>query len=269
MLHKIVETKREEVARLKATTDAETLMKQAETQGKTRGFRHSLITSDRPVSVIAEVKKASPSKGLIREAFHPVEIAEAYARAQAEAISVLTDECYFQGSLQYLQEVRAAVHVPLLRKDFLIDELQVLEARAYGADCILLIAAILDEAQLRHLYQTAADVQLDVLIEVHDLEELERVFRSVTPTLLGINNRNLRTFVTDLQTTNELIRNIPPEIPVVSESGISTQQDIEFVRAAGARSVLVGEHFMRQSDITEAVIQLVGKREAGIAGSTP
>ncbi|MET3289503.1 UNVERIFIED_CONTAM: indole-3-glycerol phosphate synthase [Brevibacillus sp. OAP136] len=265
MLHKIVETKKEELAVLKKTTGIYDLLTQAEAMGATRGFIRSLTQSERNVSVIAEVKKASPSKGIIRADFHPVEIAKAYEAARVEAISVLTDVNYFQGSLSYLRDIRQAVSVPLLRKDFLIDELQVVEARANGADCILLIAAILDEEQLRHLHQTAASLTLDVLIEVHNQEELEKVYRAVTPKLLGINNRNLRTFTTDLATTAELIKQIPG-IPVVSESGIAGPDDLCFVQEAGARSVLIGEHFMRQDDIVQAVIGLMGERSAVKAG---
>ncbi|MGE5703468.1 MAG: indole-3-glycerol phosphate synthase TrpC [Clostridia bacterium] len=263
MLHKIVETKKEELATLKSTTSMNQLIDEAKKRGETRGFIHSLTQSDRAVSVIAEVKKASPSKGVIRESFHPVEIAQAYAAARAEAISVLTDERYFQGSLDYLRRVRDAVELPIIRKDFLIDELQVAEARANGADCILLIAAILEEEQLRHLYQTATELSLDVLIEVHDHGELESVFRAVTPRLLGINNRNLRTFSTDLQTTRDLIKEVPANIPVVSESGISKREDVQFVQEAGARAVLIGEHFMRQNDIAKAVTSLMGERLIG------
>lgn len=267
MLHKIVETKKVELAALKQTSDINQLLTQAGEMGPTRGFIRSLTQSERAVSVIAEVKKASPSKGIIRADFHPVAIAQAYEAANAEAISVLTDVNYFQGSLSYLREIRAAVSVPLLRKDFLIDELQVVEARANGADCILLIAAILEEAELRHLYQTAESLALDVLIEVHDQQELEKVYRAVTPKLLGINNRNLRTFTTDLATTAELIRQMHG-VPVVSESGISTAADLQYVKEAGARSVLIGEHFMRQDDIAQALNRLMGERMATEAGQS-
>lgn len=266
MLHKIVETKKEELIRLKNVSSMNQLLAQTKETGQTRGFIRSLTQSDRSVSVIAEVKKASPSKGVIRENFNPVEIARAYANARAEAVSVLTDEKYFQGSLDYLRQIRSELDLPLLRKDFLIDELQVVEARANGADCILLIAAILDEAQLSHLQQTAESLTLDVLIEVHDQEELQKVFRCVTPKLLGINNRNLRTFTTDLKTSSDLIKQIPHHIPVVSESGISSAADLAYVREAGARSVLIGEHFMRQADIAQAVTQLMGERTVGNTG---
>lgn len=267
MLHKIVETKKEELAQLKKTSGMNQLLAQSKEMGETRGFIRSLTNSDRQVSVIAEVKKASPSKGIIREDFDPVTIAKAYESAQAEAISVLTDVNYFRGDLAYLRQIRSEVSTPLLRKDFLIDELQVVEARANGADCILLIAAILDEQQLRGLHQAAESLTLDVLIEVHNQEELEKVFRAVTPKLLGINNRNLRTFTTDLATTASLIKQIPG-IPVVSESGISSAADLQYVKEAGARSVLIGEHFMRQGDISHAVTQLMGERTITKTGQT-
>ncbi|NGQ94563.1 indole-3-glycerol phosphate synthase TrpC [Brevibacillus sp. SYP-B805] len=264
MLRKIVETKKEEVARLHQRTSLQELMAQAAAMSAPRGFHRALQESPRPVSLIAEVKKASPSKGLIRPDFDPVAIARQYAAAKADAISVLTDQRYFQGDLAYLRQIREAVDAPLLRKDFLLDEWQVVEARAFGADCVLLIAAILEGEHLRHLAQTAASLGMDVLIEVHDRAELETVLRHTTPQLIGINNRNLRTFQVDLQTTAHLIREIPPGITVVSESGIASPRDVELVRQGGARSILVGEHFMRQADIAQAVLDLVGESVSAI-----
>jgi indole-3-glycerol phosphate synthase len=266
MLRKIVETKREEVARLRARTTLQTLLHEASQSSSPRGFLRALQESPRSVSVIAEVKKASPSKGVIRASFDPLEVARAYAEAKVDAISVLTDETYFQGSLLYLRDIRDSVPQPLLRKDFLIDEWQVVEARAYAADCVLLIAAILDGPQLQHLAQTAESLGMDVLLEVHDRAELETVFRYYEPKLLGINNRNLHTFHTDLTVTRELIASLPQGLTVVSESGISTEQDIQFVREAGARAVLVGEHFMRQADVRQAVLDLVGEQAVAAPG---
>ncbi|GED30842.1 indole-3-glycerol phosphate synthase TrpC [Brevibacillus centrosporus] len=266
MLRKIVEKKREEVSRLHIENTMSGLLSAAKSVEAPRGFRKALETSTRAVSVIAEVKKASPSKGLIRPDFEPVTIAKAYQAAQAECLSVLTDESFFQGSLTYLHTIHEAIDRPLLRKDFLIDEMQVVEARAAGADAILLIAAILEGSQLRHLYQTAEELGLDVLVEVHDRRETEMVLRHITPTLLGINNRNLHTFQTDLAVTHEVIAEIPSSITVVSESGISAPADIENVRKAGARAVLVGEHFMRQSDVRKAVISLVGETNGAKPG---
>lgn len=259
MLRKIVEKKREEVSRLHIAKSMSSLLAEAKGVETPRGFRKSLETSARPVSVIAEVKKASPSKGLIRPDFDPVAIAKAYEAARVECMSVLTDESFFQGSLSYLRLIHESVNRPLLRKDFLIDEMQVVEARTVGADAILLIAAILEGEQLRHLHQTAEELGMDVLVEVHDRKECEMVFQFITPKLLGINNRNLNTFQTDLQVTHEVIADIPSSITVVSESGISLPADIENVHRAGARAVLVGEHFMRQADVTQAVVSLVGE----------
>ncbi|CAM3233047.1 MULTISPECIES: indole-3-glycerol phosphate synthase TrpC [Brevibacillus] len=260
MLHKIVEKKKEEVQQLKGKTSIASLLTEAKDMEKPRGFRQALEQSTRPVSVIAEVKKASPSKGMIRSDFDPLEIASAYQAAQAECISVLTDESFFQGHLSYLQNIHTSVQLPLLRKDFLIDEIQVVEARSAGADCILLIAAILEGEQLRALYQAAEDLGMDVLIEVHDRHESDMVFRYTDPKLLGINNRNLRTFETDLAVTREVIADLPSTLTVVSESGISSIHDIENVKQSGARAVLVGEHFMRQQNVEQAVISLMGQR---------
>jgi indole-3-glycerol phosphate synthase len=260
MLHKIVETKRAEVARLKREASLQELLREARLASAPRGFHRALTDSSRPVSVIAEVKKASPSKGVIREDFDPVSLAQSYAAAQAEAISVLTDEVYFQGNLEYLRRIHDAVELPLLRKDFVIDEWQVVQARAAGADCVLLIAAILEGEELRHLSQTAKSLGMDVLTEVHDRQELELVFQHANPTLIGINNRNLRTFQTDVNTTGELASLIPAGVTIVSESGIGKPEDIALVKGFGARAVLVGEHFMRQLDVRQAVLDLVGER---------
>lgn len=260
MLRRIVETKREEVTQLQSRTSINELLHLTEQLSPARGFYDALTNSSRSVSVIAEVKKASPSKGVIRPDFQPVSVAQEYAAARTDAISVLTDQTYFQGNLDYLRQIREAVDLPLLRKDFLIDEIQVVEARAYGADCILLIAAILKASQLYHLAQTADSLGMDVLVEVHDRQELETVLLNNKPKLIGINNRNLHTFQTDLVTTKALTSEIPNGITVVSESGISTQDDIDYVKAAGARAVLVGEYFMRQTNIQDAVIQLVGEK---------
>ena len=266
MLHKIVEKKREEIARLQKETTVAALLQQAKAQERPRGFRQALEQSSRPVSVIAEVKKASPSKGLIRPDFDPLAIARAYQAAEAECLSVLTDESFFPGRRAYFQGIPEAVYPPFLRKQFLIEDKQVVEARAAGADCILLIAAILTHEQLRHLSQTAEQLGMDVLVEVHDKRECELVFRAIEPKLLGINNRNLHTFQTDLAVTHELLAELPASLTVVSESGISSATDVENVRQAGARAVLVGEHFMRQQDVKQAVFDLVGPAKGSKAG---
>lgn len=198
-------------------------------------------------AVIAEIKRASPSLGLIRADFDPPGIAACYEAAGAAALSVLTDRDFFQGDPAFLSSARQACGLPALRKDFTVDEYQVVEARALGADAILLIIAALDEATFRALYDAARALSMDVLIEVHDADELRRAL-AVQPDMIGINNRNLRTFVTRLETTLELVATIPPEILVVTESGIRTPADVARMRAADVHAFLVGEAFMRAAD---------------------
>lgn len=256
-LDKIVATKQREVAMLKETFSIAAAERAIADLAPCRGFERAL-TADRkrPVGLIAEVKKASPSKGLIRADFEPVALAQAYERAGTDCISVLTDVEYFQGSNDYLRAVREAVSVPLLRKDFTIDVAQIYEARTIGADAVLLIAAILTTAQMKEFLAEARALGLDALVEVHDREELERALE-LDATLIGINNRNLKTFVTDLDTTRQLIEHIPAGRTVVSESGISTPADMAELQAAGAQAVLVGEHFMRQPSVEQAVRDLM------------
>lgn len=219
------------------------------------------------MGLIAEVKKASPSKGLIRADFDPVTIARGYEAGGADCLSVLTDKDYFQGSGVYLQQVREAVQLPLLRKDFIIDEKQIYEARLLGADAILLIAAILTPQQLAAFTDTAAALGLDILIEVHDRTELETVLstgKAEHPgVLLGINNRNLKTFETSLSATEELAALLPAGLPVISESGITGPEDIAYLRKTRATGVLVGEYLMRQPDVEQAIHQLLGPLPAG------
>ncbi|WP_284640214.1 indole-3-glycerol phosphate synthase TrpC [Paenibacillus silviterrae] len=259
-LDKIVATKQQEVALLKEKVTIGEMEKQIASLPPCLGFERALTAGrKRPMGLIAEVKKASPSKGLIREDFEPVGLAKAYEAAGADCISVLTDVQYFQGSNDYLTQVRKSVGLPLLRKDFTIDAHQIYEARVIGADAILLIAAILTTAQMKEFSQIASSIDLDTLIEVHDKEELDRVLE-LHPTLVGINNRNLKTFVTDLKTTEELTRHIPKGVTVVSESGISKAEEIGYLQSIGAQAVLVGEHFMRQPNVTEAVYDLLGSR---------
>ncbi|RXT13914.1 indole-3-glycerol phosphate synthase TrpC [Ammoniphilus sp. CFH 90114] len=258
MLHKIVEQKHREIELLKQQLDLKQAERLVMDLSPTRPFIDRLIHSHRPVSVIAEVKKASPSKGLIREDFDPLFIAQAYEEAQVDAMSVLTDVPFFQGSKEYLEQISQQCQVPIIRKDFLVDPLQVYEARLMGADCILLIAAILTSQQLAELSTLAKDLDLDVLIEVHNREELELVLTSTHPGIIGINNRNLKTFETSLSTTEELLKYVPTGLPVVSESGIHSSDDIRYLEGLGVRAVLVGEHFMRQQNIRLAVEELVG-----------
>lgn len=243
ILDTIVERKKEEVAILKA--GAITLPQQYREKkiDPPRGFKQALI--DWPgVAIIAEVKKASPSKGVISPNFNPVAIAMNYQAKGAQAISVLTDVDFFQGSLLYLLQVREAVGLPVLRKDFIIDELQIEEARMYGADCILLIGAILDVHQLRDYQAFAGELGMDVLTEVHDEAELDMALEAGSE-LIGINNRNLIDFSMDLNTTFRLKKRIPAHIPVVSESGLKTKEDMVRLRKADIRAALIGETLMR------------------------
>ncbi|KRE98193.1 indole-3-glycerol phosphate synthase [Paenibacillus sp. Soil766] len=257
-LDKIVATKRVEVEAMSqfSIAEAEKLISQLP---PCLGFERALtLGKHRSMGLIAEVKKASPSKGLIRADFEPVGLAQAYERAGADCISVLTDVSYFQGSNDYLKAVRKAANVPLLRKDFTIDPKQIYEARLLGADAILLIAAILTTEQMKQYLRLAKDLGLDALVEVHDREELERALELDTQ-MIGVNNRNLKTFVTDLGTTEELISLMPKGKTVVSESGISTVEDMAYVEKVGAQAVLIGEHFMRQPVVEQAVHQLMGE----------
>ena len=203
-------------------------------------------------------KRGSPSAGIIRQDFDPVQIAQIYERHGASCLSVLTDEKFFLGHLDYLKAVRKAVQIPVLRKDFFIDRYQVLEARAAGADCILLIAECLNDCELRDLYFYASELGMESLIELYDAENLDRVLK-LEPALVGINNRDLRTFVTDLDHTTRLSKQIPSTTLLVSESGIKTRADIDRVKAGGARAILVGESLMRCADIGSAVDNLLGR----------
>ncbi|CAM3394946.1 indole-3-glycerol phosphate synthase TrpC [Marinicrinis lubricantis] len=257
-LDRIVAQKKKEVELLSQQTNVAELERQIADMPPALGFEKALsMGRKREMGLIAEVKKASPSKGLIRPDFHPVELARTYEQAGTDCISVLTDVPFFQGSNDYLREIRAAVDVPLLRKDFLIHPLQVYEARAIGADAVLLIAAILTPQELKELYGLSKDLGMDVLVEVHDQEELEHALYS-DASLIGINNRNLKTFVTDLKKTGELISVIPSGKTIVSESGISSQEDVRTLQQMGAHALLIGEYFMRHADVGAAVLDLMG-----------
>jgi indole-3-glycerol phosphate synthase len=246
ILNKIIATKRQEIAAALAVKPLAAVEAEAAAQAVPRDFVGAVrrkIADGRP-AVIAEIKKASPSKGVIRPDFRPAEIAESYARHGAACLSVLTDRQYFQGCPEYLRAARAACDLPVLRKDFIIDRYQVAEARAMGADCILLIASALTLAEMRQLETQAHAYGMAVLVEVHDGEELGAALQLETP-LLGINNRNLRTFDVTLETTLGLLARIPPERIVVTESGIVTPQDVALMRANQVNAFLVGEAFMR------------------------
>jgi len=221
-----------------------------------RGFLAALKSAERP-GLIAEVKKASPSAGLIRADFDPVTIARQYEVAGATCLSVLTDEHFFHGHLDFLRDIRQIVRIPIMRKEFIIDRYQIAEARVAGADCVLLIAECLDDSQLHDLYAYAQSLGMDALIELYDLENVPRVLATGTK-LVGINNRDLRTFVTSLQHTFRVRQQIPDDVLLVSESGISTHAHIQQLRSGGIGAVLVGESLMRQPDIGNAVRELMG-----------
>lgn len=259
-LNKIVDTKKEEVAKLSETFNLYEIEQRISQLQATKGFQQALTKQhrNRDLALIAEVKKASPSKGLIRPDFDPISLAKAYEQAGADCLSVLTDEQYFKGSNEYLSAIRNEVALPLLRKDFIIDEKQIYEARLIGADCILLIVAILSDEQLSSFAALAKQLTLDVLVEVHDEQEMERVLNLNVFTLIGINNRNLHTFETSLETTKRLIAMMPKEALKISESGILSVDNYEYVKACGADGVLIGEHFMRQPHVGEAINQLMG-----------
>jgi len=258
ILDKIAEHKRQEVALAKARRSLASLQSGVrELEDQPRGFLRALrATADSGwTAIIAEVKKGSPSKGVIREDFDPLAIAETYQDNGATCLSVLTDEHFFMGHLLYLGKIREVVNLPLLRKDFICDPYQIYEARVAGADAILLIAAMLDAGQLAEYYALAAELHLDVLMEVHDEAELE-VALGTGCELIGINNRNLQTFVTDLATTERLMPLIPPGHFVVAESGIACRADVLRLHQAGARGFLVGESLMREKDIAAKLREL-------------
>ena len=257
VLEKIVATKRAEIAAAKAARPEATLRELAAQAPTVRSFFAPLAAGP-PIRLIAEVKKASPSRGVIRQDFQPVEIAQTYQAHGASCLSVLTDEQYFQGSLDYLRQVRAAVSLPVLRKDFIIDSYQLYEARAAGADAVLLIAECLDDCNLRKLHNEAVALGMSPLVELYDPENLQRVF-DAGATLIGVNNRDLRTFETDLEHTLRLRERVPDECVLVSESGIRTRADVERLAAAGVDAILVGETLMASPDIGRAVDDLLGK----------
>lgn len=241
-LDEILRAKQTEVERLRQ--DATDLHQRALRRNDFRDFRAALERTDGRVAIIAEVKKASPSAGLIASSFDPIEIAQNYERGGADAISILTDEEFFQGRLDHLVDTRRSVSLPLLRKDFILDEVQVVESAAAGADAILLIVAALDQKKLIELKEAAARYQLDTLVEVHTEQELARALDAGAE-IIGINNRDLTTFTVDLSVTEKLCREVPDEIVLVSESGIKSAQDIARMEACGVDAVLVGEALMR------------------------
>jgi indole-3-glycerol phosphate synthase len=241
-LEEILRVKRAEVEQLRP--HASELDRQAQARTDFRSFRAALRRDDDRLAVIAEVKKASPSAGVIAQSFNPIEIARNYERNGADALSVLTDTKFFQGKIEDLVDVRRSVSVPLLRKDFILDQIQIAESVASGADAILLIVAALEHPQFVDLLGAAANYKVDALVEVHTGEELHRALDAGAK-IVGINNRNLATFEVDLAVTEELCREVPDEVVLVSESGIKTSQDVARVKACGVDAVLVGEALMR------------------------
>ena len=257
ILDQIVASKRKEIERAKSALPAARLQARLADAPPVRNFFGPLAAAG-PIKLIAEVKKASPSAGVIRADFEPVEIARTYEAHGATCISVLTDEQHFQGRLAYLEQIRTAVDLPVLRKDFILDTYQLIEARAAGADAVLLIAECLDDCNLRKLFNVACDFGMTPLVELYEPENLQRVF-DAGATLIGINNRNLHTFEVDLEHTIRMRQRVPDECVLVAESGIKTREDVRRLEAAGVDAILVGESLMREPDIGAAVDRLLGR----------
>jgi indole-3-glycerol phosphate synthase len=259
ILAEICDRKKLDVSNRKTSISTSVLLQEIKSVGAPRGFLQSLQQKVHAgkFGLIAEIKKASPSAGLIRKDFDPAILAKAYEAGGAACLSVLTDEPYFQGHDDYLQLARNACQLPVLRKDFMVDTYQIIESRALGADCILLIMATLSDVQAKEMYQLAAELGMDTLFEVHDMQELERTL-ALSPKMIGINNRNLKTMQVDLATSETLAKHIPPTILTVCESGIRTHNDVQRMKNAGIGCFLVGESLMREADITKATQQLLG-----------
>jgi indole-3-glycerol phosphate synthase len=262
ILEKIVATKREEIARAKLVLPLAELTAKLADAPRIRDFFEPLAATG-PIKLIAEVKKASPSKGIIRADFDPVAIAKVYEAHGATCLSVLTDEQFFQGNLEYLRQVRQAVSIPVLRKDFILDTYQLVEARAAGADAVLLIAECLDDCNLRKLYNEAVELNLTPLVEFYEPENLDRVL-AAGASLIGVNNRNLRTFQVDLDHTIRMREKVPLDCVFVGESGIETRADALQLQSAGVDAMLVGESLMREADIGAAVDRLLGKDQPNV-----
>jgi indole-3-glycerol phosphate synthase len=257
ILERIVATKRREIAAAKQATPAAELQRQIADAPPVRDA-FAALAAPGPIRLIAEVKKASPSRGVLRADFDPVEIAKIYEAHGASVLSVLTDEEYFQGSLDYLRAIRASVSLPVLRKDFILDEYQLLEARAAGADAVLLIAECLDDCHLRSLHNASIDLGMTPLVELYEPENLSRVLEAGA-TLIGVNNRNLHSFETDLEHTLRVGERVPENCLLVAESGIRSRGDVERLQAAGVNAILVGETLMVSPDIGAAVDRLMGR----------
>ena len=271
VLEKILARKVQEVAERSARVSLAELEGLAAQADPVRGFAKALLAQAKlkQPAVIAEIKKASPSKGVIREDFVPADIAKSYELGGATCLSVLTDVDYFQGADQYLREARAACKLPVIRKDFMIDPYQIVEARALGADCVLLIVSALDDVKMAELAAVAKSVNLDVLVEVHDADELERALKILDTPLVGINNRNLHTFEVSLETTLDLLPRVPRDRLVVTESGILNRADVELMEISEVYSFLVGEVFMRAEQPGVELQRLFfPERSVHVAGST-
>lgn len=259
ILEKIVATKLREIAAAKVAVPVDELSSGLDSAPPVRDFLGALAAKG-PVKLIAEVKKASPSKGVIREDFNPLEIAQCYQQHGATCLSVLTDESYFQGSLSYLSQIREVIDLPVLRKDFIVDPYQVIEARVAGADAVLLIAECLDDDQLQTLHDQALQLDMTPLVEFYEPANLSRVMQ-VQPQLVGVNNRNLQTFETDLNHVIQMREQIPASCLLVGESGIHGPEDVARLANAGVDAILVGEHLMAAEEIGDAVDQLLGYSE--------
>ena len=271
VLENILARKIEEVAERSARVSLAELETRAKAADAPRGFAKALIDQARlkHPAVIAEIKKASPSKGVIRENFIPADIARSYEKGGATCLSVLTDIDYFQGADAYLQQARAACKLPVIRKDFMIDPYQIVEARALGADCVLLIVSALDDVKMAELAAVAKSVGLDVLVEVHDGDELERALKTLDTPLVGVNNRNLHTFEVNLETTLDLLPRIPRDRLVITESGILNRADVELMEISDVYSFLVGEAFMRAENPGAELQRLFfPERGVPVSGST-
>ncbi|MGF6490493.1 indole-3-glycerol phosphate synthase TrpC [Pseudomonas frederiksbergensis] len=271
VLENILARKVQEVAERRARVSLAELENLAKAADAPRGFAKALIdqAKTKQPAVIAEIKKASPSKGVIRENFVPADIAKSYEKGGATCLSVLTDIDYFQGADAYLQQARAACKLPVIRKDFMIDPYQIVESRALGADCVLLIVSALDDVKMAELAAVAKSVGLDVLVEVHDGDELERALKTLDTPLVGVNNRNLHTFEVNLETTLDLLPRIPRDRLVITESGILNRADVELMEISDVYAFLVGEAFMRaESPGTELQRLFFPERGIPVSGST-
>ncbi len=259
VLTKICREKRDHVRKQQVASPFSELEQRIAAVEPTRGFINALRTAvdGGDYGLIAEIKKASPSKGVIREDFNPITLAKAYQRGGATCLSVLTDEPFFQGADIYLSGARHSVSLPVLRKDFMIDPYQIVESRALGADCVLLIMAALSDDQAKEMEDEARDLDMDVLIEVHDNDELDRALKLASP-LIGVNNRNLKTLEVDIATSEAMLARFPSDRIAVSESGLNTPDDLARMAKAGAHCFLVGESLMRQDDVEEATRTLLG-----------